>query len=188
MTIIAAAIGADGTWIGADGLSVAGNIVCSEASQKINVSPCGGLAFAAAGEVTYDGVLLQSKDSIWPRKLAGDALLLDLASKMRTILSASSEFELVRDEDCAFGDYRFSPVVACDGHVWRLNSNLRTFDGPFEGRYQAAGAGADFALGAMSALVATGEESGERLVREGVASACRLSRDCGGQPPSPGDR
>lgn len=188
MTIIAAAIGPDGTWVGADGRAVVGDLVVTNESRKWNLSPSGLWAFAGAGEVTFDSVLIDGRGELWPdlpdspglRQIAVAPGLSQLAENMRAKLDAVPGMELVRDEGCIFGDYRFSPLVATEGAIWRVCSDLRSFDGPIEGVYQAAGAGSDYAVGAMSALLAHGVTSAETLVRAAVATACRMSARCGG--------
>lgn len=181
MTIIATAMGPDGTWIGSDGLSMKGdNRVVSRSCDKWNVSPDGEWAFAGSGAITYDALLLE--DSPWPDGSDDDpeAQLLGMAAAMRKAIDSAPGAKAVRDDDEVFSCYQFSPVVATPGHVWRLNSDLRSFDPALEGVYQAAGAGVDYAIGAMSALLARGETSAEVLVRTAVETACRVSTLCGG--------
>lgn len=188
MTIIAAAIGPDGTWIGADGQASVDDLVVTSESRKWNFSPSGLWAFSGAGEVTFDSILLDGPGELWPdepappalRRLAKMTALRQLAENIRAKLDAVSGMELVRDDGCIFGDYRFSPLVATEGGIWRFCSDLRSFDGPLEGVYQAAGAGSSYAVGAMSALLDHGVVSGETLVRAAVEVACRMSTRCGG--------
>lgn len=187
MTIIAAALGPDGTWLGSDGISIVGDRITSRTTDKWNLSPAGDWAFAGAGLITYDAVLLDDA-ALW-RSIErvtdaqidnSEGQLLKLMAAMRSTIDEASGAEIVRDEGCVFGDYRFSPLVATTGHIWRLSSDLRSFDRALEGVYQAAGAGDDYAVGAMSALLASGETSAEVLVRAAVETACRTSIHCGG--------
>ena len=190
MTIIAAAIGPGGTWIGADGRATVGDLVTTNECRKWSLSPSGLWAFAGAGEVTFDSVLLEEAGGLWPDVIypdypdllpeTGEAGLRRLAGNIRAKLDAIPGMEFVRDPDCIFGDYRFAPLVATEGAIWRACSDLRSFDGPLEGVYQAGGAGSDYAVGAMSSLLAHGVTSGEALVRAGVETACRMSTLCGG--------
>lgn len=184
MTVLACAVGADGTWLGADGHSQAGDLVVATATKKWNVSPDGLWAFAGAGEATFDSVLLDGGGAdLWPG--AGEQAAFDgraaLARSMREKLSAVDGFQLVRHAESVFGDYGWEALIATDGYVWRLCSDLRSFDKPLEGVYWASGSGADYAIGAMSALVARNVTSAEELVCAGVAAACRMCTTCGGE-------
>ncbi len=184
MTVVAAAVGPDGTWMGADGQASIDELITTTTERKWNVSPDGWWAFAGAGEVAFDSVLVE--DDLWP--LGKDGPQNDpevgrrtLAGRMRQKLAAVDGFQLVRDEDSIFGDYRWSPLVVTEGHVWRLCSDLRSFEEPMEGAYHACGSGMDYAIGAMSALLDRGVTSAEELVRAGVGAACRLTTQCGGE-------
>ena len=179
MTIIAAAIGPDGTWIGSDGMSILGDLVNTTSRKKINVSQDGRWAFGGCGEYTYFAALLHA-EPVWPSARGREAMP-ELAEKMRSRLHEVKGFELVRDEGIPFGDYRYSPVVACNGYVCRLNSCLRAWNDPLEGVFQAAGNGVEFAIGAMSTLKAAGETSAEVLVRSAIEVCIRRCHGCGGE-------
>lgn len=194
MTILAAAIGPDGTWLGCDGYSVStAGCVKSPAMKKWNISPDRLWAFAAAGEITFDTVVLRDTQDLWPkateRQKGGYTELLEqvhderaaFAQRMRMKLLAVDGVQLIRDDDCFFGDFRISPLIVTPGFAWRLCSDLCSFDEPIDGVYHVEGAGADFAAGAMSALLAHGVTSAEELVKGGVAAACRSSVYCGGE-------
>jgi hypothetical protein len=180
MTIIAAAIGPDGTWIGADGIAINGDLVTTTSERKINVGMFGKWAFGSSGEVTYDRAVMGPEKPIWP-EATGEQGVKELAERMRSRLHDLPGFEPVKDDGCAFRDYRFSPLVACAGRVWRINSCLRAWDGPIEDVFQAAGIGVEFAIGAMSALKAAGEESSEVLVRSAIETCVRRCHGCGGE-------
>lgn len=183
MTILAAAIGPDGTWLGADGLSTdpdGGRT--STGYRKWNISPDRLWAFASAGEVTFDAVVLEEIGDLWPKKLEDvEHERKKFAQRIRERILAVKGVECVRDKDSIFGDFRLSPLVVTPGHAWRLCSDLRSFGEPFEGVFQTGGAGAEYATGAMSVLLASGVTSAERLVKAGVETACRSSVYCGGE-------
>lgn len=188
MTIIIAAQGADGTWLGADGRGLVNGVKVYENERKWNTSADGKWAYGGAGEVTYDAVL--GGVGLWPESAEGIEGARCIAKQMRKKLDAVKGFEQARDDGSPFGDYGFSPIVAGPGGIWRLCSDLRSVNPPFESRYLAVGCGGELALGAMSALLnGPGETpmsrrveiSAEDLVRAGLETACRLNAYCGGE-------
>lgn len=177
MTILAAAIGPDGTWIGADTLVTADGRIVETSARKWTLSPNGRWAFAGGGSWAFDFALRDA--DIWP-DVEGQFGVVLMAAAMRARLLGLPEFEVIRDDE-PFGDFDWSPLVVGPGGVWRINSNLWTIDSAIEGVYQAAGAGQDFAAAAMSALLAAGETSAEAFVLAGIETACRMSVWCGGE-------
>ncbi len=172
MTIIIAARGPDGTWLGADGLGLVNGFRVYENEQKWNTSPDGKWAYGGAGEVTYDAVL--GGVGLWPESVEGAQCV---AARMREKLKDAEGFE-----QTSFGDYGFSPIIAGPEGIWRLCSDLRSLNPALESRYLAAGCGDELAIGAMSALLARDPEiSARELVDVGLRTACRLHAYCGGE-------
>jgi ATP-dependent protease HslVU (ClpYQ) peptidase subunit len=182
MTILAAATGWDGTWIGSDGLGTVDGRVVQTDAEKWNVSPNGIWAFAGGGSWAFDFALRYDGSFQWPETVVGAEGVALLASAMRDRLLGLPSFRIDEQRSAPFGDFEWSPlVVGPGGGPWRPNCDLWTVGGPVEGAYQAAGAGQDFASGAMSALIAAGETSAETIVRAGINTACRMSVWCGGE-------
>jgi len=164
----------------------------SRVENKWNFSPDRLWSFASAGDVTVDSVLMHDAHDFWPRYVRTYAEVgnvqdvvyaerADFARRIRTKLLAIDGAKQIRDEDSVFGDFRISPLVVTAGYAWQLCSDLRSFDEPVGGIYQVAGSGADFAAGAMSALLAHGVTSAEELVKGAVLAACSSSVYCGGE-------
>jgi hypothetical protein len=190
MSVIVAAIGPDGTWIGSDTLGVNGDDRIVETQPKWKISPDRDWAFAGCGSVDYGPALLgevnlESGESLLWDHVADDSKspevrLRDLMAGMRQAIKSAGG-EPVRDDGEVFPCYRFAALVATPGRIWRLNPTLLSADQPLEGTYQAVGYGADYAVAAMSALRSVGVKSAEDLVTEAVRVACRMSAYCNGE-------
>lgn len=192
MTILCAASGPDGTWIGADSFSSCGDRLAPEGDPKWNVSACGEWALAGPGEVTFDGILFGDPEwdpssHLWPSEGGESGLRRMMAAMRKRLLDSGAVVPMVDDGDTT-RCYRWSPMVVwAGGSVWRLHSTLWTFDRgylfgePESLRYMAHGCGAEYALGAMHAAASRVdglERSAETLVRAGLDAACRFSSGC----------
>lgn len=181
MTIIAAAIGPDGTWIGADGLTTMGDIIMSTDTAKWRVSPDERWAFAGPGSMSYAEVILHSGCDLWPTATGADGAR-ELVANMRTILCNHPAFS---PEQIEPGDnwscYGWAPIIATDGHIWRVTSDLSSLVRAVRGVYLCAGGGSDVADGAMEAQLALGVTSARELVSNAVEAACARLTVCGGE-------
>lgn len=185
MTIIAAAVGPDGTWIGSDGMQVVNDVIVQHDKKKWYVSKSRKWALAACGESTPQSVLALEQPDLWPPEhvpeWTGREGALSIGQWARETLLATPEFSLVRDKDSSWGDYGFSPLIAATGGVWHLNSDLRTLSDAIDGYFVVAGPGEDFAHGACHRLLLMGLLSAEELVRAAIEAACYHSVWCGGE-------
>lgn len=178
MTILAAALGPDGVWIGSDGLTTCGNAVASRNSRKWLLSPGGRWAVGISGERAYrwalDGALAGHE---WPDDPGEDGARA-LVAVLRGKLADTVDTKIL---DCSnFRDYGVAPLLASAEGAWRASSDLWALTLPFDGRVIATGCGEDFAMGAMHVGLAAGASAFE-LVQRGVEAACAFSPTCGGE-------
>ncbi len=183
MTIIIAAQGADGTWLGSNGGSICNNNnLVQTTHRQWHRSPDGEWAFAGAGDHTFDCVLTADLE-LWPEP--GETGVAGLRTLMRSIrerILAVSDTELLRRDEDIFPGYGWSPVFAGPGGIWHAFTDMIGFGEAVEGRYLTEGSGAQIATGALSALLAREPNiSTEELVCGGLETACRLNVYCGGE-------
>lgn len=187
MTICAAAIGPDGVWIGADGRTQVNGVVNAQRCRKWTLSPSGEWAISHAGAMSFIGMtasIVAGDDFVWPAD-HGDAGAIAVATALRLGLQRLSRdghgINARTDADSTVADWHYSPLLASPTGVWRCDSCLWAISPAIEDAFHAAGSGEDFALGAMSVLRRAGCSSAQRLVREAVGVASRLSATCGGE-------
>lgn len=184
MTIIIAATGPDGTWLGSNGGTICNNNnLVGTTHRQWHRSPDDEWAFAGAGDMTFDCVLTEDPDHLWPEPgEVGVAGLRTLMSSIRERVLAVSGAEVLRRDDDIFPGYGWSPVFAGPGGIWHAFTDLVGFGEAVEGRYLTEGSGSQIATGALSALLAREPSiSTEELVRGGLETACRLNVYCGGE-------
>lgn len=180
MTIIAAAIGPDGTWIGSDGLVVRDMVTATDA-QKIIFSPDNAWAIGCSGTAAVQSAL-EASPLLWtgigpPSREEAAALL----TRIREILDAAGA-RPGPDGDCSLPDYHFTPlVIGVEVGPLIACSTLISYSAASAERCDAVGEAREYAVGAMHGMRTAGCRSAETMVRMAVQMSCERYAYCGGQ-------
>jgi hypothetical protein len=169
MTIIAAAVGDDGTWIGSDGLtSNEEGFIVSRNYPKWTISKNRLFAFAGDGSIIPAAIMNRVVTETWEDEmLSGAEGVLQLGDFMREAFVEAKEFPIDHNTWTSFG---YSPVVATPGQVDPVMRCL-----------QVSGCGEQLAIGCCHELRRSGFTKAEDLVRCAIDVACHYSIHCGGE-------
>ena len=165
MTIIAAASGPDGVWIGSD----------TVADDGARLSDCGpkfirrkGWAIAAAGFLRSLYLLQQNERQILNLKCQHK-----IAAEVRNIHEAD---KFMRGSDTGPIDFGAEFIICSASQVWEVG---RTFE-VVEVDYTAGGSAYQYGLGAMFCLDKTAKNFGQEAVTAAIKASMNFSPNCGG--------
>lgn len=167
MTVICAAKGPDGIWIGSDTQCELDGNVLPTAPKWLVVDA--GLAIGVSGKATMRQLLRVN--------LADIAASRDAWKIGRAWRKAAQDDGFSGEEQDGRRVWEVRALMVLDGVFYGMDSafDFDSHDAP----YIASGSGMDFALGAAYALP---DASARERVFSGIRAACHHSRSCGGEP------
>lgn len=170
MTIICAAHIGGETWIGADSLGAAGELICPEYIEKI--ARQGRWHIGVAG-TAYSTILIRRKAGI----IAG---LTDPYDVGEALMDLWKEHGYKAHETCDSPCYGQECVIASPDGVWNVTQAGTVL--PPRWGFTCAGSGTEAALGA--AITFRDGVSGahpQEMVEAALRAACEVRTDCGGE-------
>ncbi len=186
MTVICAAVGEAGVYVGSDGRVLSDDLVLTDSVFKWRIFGRGCFAIGAAGPQSLDAIAEAVANSVdwWSPAEDGwyEKFVPAIVKTIRHAAERVSSFQWQRcGDDDSMGHAAMSFTLASGPHhkIWLVPADLRTYNHVDRG-YFAEGCGAEVAMGAMHVLRSIGVGP-EEMVHSGCAAACELLTGCGGK-------